>query len=228
MSQQNTMAGKAAADLVQAIATKLYGEAGAGITDLITLANRVEASAAGGLGLLLDQQRVTVVTDHPQAVPPATVGAHEVHPEVVHVRLNSAEVRELGPTPDALVHGTGVRQKRDPLVTPPVGATKAAAHLQSHPLLGVARRNIRQFLAKASFSSSVDRWSASQCLDVMEAAIDASLAQTIDLAALRAMLDGWKNSDYPFSYEGQCAQRALNACVADLQDWLDREAVGNG
>lgn len=43
MNQQNTMAGKTAADLVQAIATKLYGEAGAGITDLIALINLVAA-----------------------------------------------------------------------------------------------------------------------------------------------------------------------------------------
>ncbi|QNR96016.1 hypothetical protein ICJ04_10615 [Stenotrophomonas sp. 169] len=43
MNQQNTMAGKTAADLVQAIATKLYGEAGAGITDLVALINLVAA-----------------------------------------------------------------------------------------------------------------------------------------------------------------------------------------
>ncbi len=44
----------------------------------------------------------------------------------------------------------------------------------SNPLLEVARRNIRQFISKASFSSEVDRWSAGQCLDVMESAIGAA------------------------------------------------------
>ncbi len=43
MNQQTNMAGTAAADLVQGIATQLYGDAGAGITDLIELANRVQA-----------------------------------------------------------------------------------------------------------------------------------------------------------------------------------------
>lgn len=42
----------------------------------------------------------------------------------------------------------------------------------TNPLLSIARRNIRQFLAEASFSSEVDKWSAGQCLDVMEAALD--------------------------------------------------------
>lgn len=51
-------------------------------------------------------------------------------------------------------------------------------------------------------------------------------AQAVDLGELREMLVGWKNSDYPLSYEGQCAQRALDACVADLQGWLDSQAVG--
>ncbi len=55
-----------------------------------------------------------------------------------------------------------------------------------------------------------------------------SPAQAVDLGELRKMLDGWKNSDYPFSYEGQCAQRALDACVADLKGWLYSQAVGNG
>lgn len=51
-------------------------------------------------------------------------------------------------------------------------------------------------------------------------------AQAVDLGGLREMLESWKNSDYPFSYEGQCAQRALDACVADLKGWLDSQAVG--
>lgn len=37
---------------------------------------------------------------------------------------------------------------------------------------------------------------------------------------LREMLEGWKNSDYPLSYEGQCAQKALNACIADVEGVL--------
>lgn len=45
-------------------------------------------------------------------------------------------------------------------------------------------------------------------------------APGIDVAALREMLDGWKNSDYPLSYEGQCAQKALNACIADVEGFL--------
>ncbi|OBU61952.1 hypothetical protein [Stenotrophomonas maltophilia] len=53
-------------------------------------------------------------------------------------------------------------------------------------------------------------------------------AQAVDLGGLREMLHDWKNSDYPLSYEGQCAQRALDACVADLKGWLDSQAVGNG
>lgn len=182
MNQRNTMAGKTAADLVQAIATSLYGEAGAGITDLVTLANRVKASAAGGLGLLLDQQRVTVVTDHSQAVAPTAVRAHEVHPEVVDVRLDPAEVRELCPAPDALVHCPGVRHEDDRLMTQAFGGSSVAGPRPSHPLLAVARRNIRQFLAKAAFASEMDRFSAGQCMDVIEAAIGAPPAQAVDLA----------------------------------------------
>ncbi|MDH0277284.1 MULTISPECIES: hypothetical protein [unclassified Stenotrophomonas] len=57
-------------------------------------------------------------------------------------------------------------------------------------------------------------------------ALAAPPAQAVDLGGLREMLHAWKNSDYPFSYEGQCAQRALDACVADLQGWLDSQAAG--
>ncbi|PJL71671.1 hypothetical protein B9Y75_06815 [Stenotrophomonas maltophilia] len=53
-------------------------------------------------------------------------------------------------------------------------------------------------------------------------------AQAVDLGGLREILESWKNSDYPFSYEGQCAQRALDACIADLKGWLDSQAVGDG
>jgi hypothetical protein len=41
MNQQNNMAATVAANLVEGIATKLHGEAGAGITDLIALSNLV-------------------------------------------------------------------------------------------------------------------------------------------------------------------------------------------
>lgn len=47
---------------------------------------------------------------------------------------------------------------------------------ESNPLLATARRNIRQFLSNASFKSEADRWSAGQCIDVLEAAIDAELS----------------------------------------------------
>ncbi len=42
MTQQTNMAATVAADLIQQIATKLLGDAGAGINDLVTLANRVQ------------------------------------------------------------------------------------------------------------------------------------------------------------------------------------------
>jgi len=45
MNQQNTMAATAAANLVQDIATRLYGHAGEGVKDLIGLANLVQAEA---------------------------------------------------------------------------------------------------------------------------------------------------------------------------------------
>lgn len=95
---------------MQGIATKLYGDAGAGVTDLITLSNLV-----------------------------------------------SSQSGELSP---------------------------------SNPLLAVARRNIRQFLAKASFASEMDRFSAGQCLDVMDAALaahqpDTTLASIYELLGVR-------------------------------------------
>ncbi|MDV3469055.1 hypothetical protein RZA67_09970 [Stenotrophomonas sp. C3(2023)] len=43
MNQHTSMAVTVAADLIQQIATKLFGDAGAGINDLVTLANRVQA-----------------------------------------------------------------------------------------------------------------------------------------------------------------------------------------
>lgn len=68
--------------------------------------------------------------------------------------------------------------------------------------------------------------------DQAEALFDAMMAappaQAVGLGGIREMLHGWKNSDYPLSYEGQCAQRALDACIADLQGWIDSKVVGNG
>lgn len=49
MNQQTNIAASTASDLVKRIARALFGEAGAGITDLITLANCVQANA-GNLG----------------------------------------------------------------------------------------------------------------------------------------------------------------------------------
>lgn len=118
MNQQNTMAAKVAADLVQDIATRLYGDAGAGVTDLIALANLLRSSAAGRHGLLLDQQRLAVVANHSQAVASAAIGAHEVHPEVADVRLQAGEIRELGVATDALAHAPGLHQDDDRLMTP--------------------------------------------------------------------------------------------------------------
>lgn len=40
-------------------------------------------------------------------------------------------------------------------------------------LLQIAQRNIRQYVAKASFSSQVDRIAANNCLDVMDEALTA-------------------------------------------------------
>lgn len=61
MNQQPNIAASTASDLVQGIARALFGEAGAGITDLITLANFVQAGD-GNLGAqpaeLAEQQGV--------------------------------------------------------------------------------------------------------------------------------------------------------------------------
>lgn len=114
MNHQNTMAATAAANLVQGIATRLYGDAGAGITDLIALNNLVSSQSA-----------------------------------------------ELSP---------------------------------GNPLLAVARRNIRQFLAKASFASEMDRFSAGQCLDVMDAALATHQPATA-LASIYELLGVRNESD---------------------------------
>ncbi|OFS93136.1 hypothetical protein HMPREF3113_10330 [Stenotrophomonas sp. HMSC10F06] len=57
-------------------------------------------------------------------------------------------------------------------------------------------------------------------------------AQGIDLGQLRALAEQWKQLEYPFSYEGQQAQRAADACRADLLALIDQRdaapGVGNG
>ena len=45
------------------------------------------------------------------------------------------------------------------------------ALVASDPLLATAQRNLRQYLNKASFSSAVDKRAATNCLDVIEAAL---------------------------------------------------------
>ncbi|WP_282265512.1 hypothetical protein [Stenotrophomonas sp. PS02298] len=62
---------------------------------------------------LLDQQRVAVVADSSQVVPPATLRAHEVHPEAVDSGLNLGEAGERLVAADALEHASGVRQNCD-------------------------------------------------------------------------------------------------------------------
>lgn len=118
MNKPDTIAAHAAACLIRSIATDLYGDAGTGVADLFTLSNRVKSSAAGKQGLLLDQQSVAVVADHSQTIASAAIGAHEVHPEVVDVRLQAGEIGELSVATDALVHAPGVRQDDDRLMTP--------------------------------------------------------------------------------------------------------------
>lgn len=49
-------------------------------------------------------------------------------------------------------------------------------------------------------------------------------APAIDLGPFRELLNQWKGSEYPLSYEGQHSQRALNACIADLQALIDGQA----
>lgn len=49
-------------------------------------------------------------------------------------------------------------------------------------------------------------------------------APAIDLEQFRELLSQWKGSEYPLSYEGTHSQRALNACIADLQALIDGQA----
>lgn len=93
MNQQTNMAETAAADLVQGIATRLYGDAGAGITDLITLTDRVQADmgnpvspcpAGQGGGRLIgwsmiDGMRVFSVSAHASILDPQQFVRYDDH-----------------------------------------------------------------------------------------------------------------------------------------------------
>ncbi|QNH21196.1 hypothetical protein HEP73_02108 [Xanthomonas sp. GW] len=65
-----------------------------------------------------------------------------------------------------------------------------AAQPQESTIVGIARRNLRQFLDKASFSNSVDHWSALNCLEVLESALAAQPASSAgDLEPDDAMVE---------------------------------------
>jgi len=53
-------------------------------------------------------------------------------------------------------------------------------------------------------------------------------AQGIDLGQLRALAEQWKRMEYPLSYEGQQAQRAADACRADLLALIDQRDAAPG
>ncbi|GEM_PF-6344519 len=53
-------------------------------------------------------------------------------------------------------------------------------------------------------------------------------AQGIDPVQLRALAEQWKHLEYPFSYEGQQAQRAADACRADLLALIDQRDAAPG
>lgn len=74
-----------------------------------------------------------------------------------------------------------------PNMRPLVAARQPVGDVQSNPLLAIARRNIRQFLAKATFASEMDRFSAGRCVDVMEAAIGTPPSQAMDLGHARVI-----------------------------------------
>lgn len=53
-------------------------------------------------------------------------------------------------------------------------------------------------------------------------------AQGIDPGQLRALAEQWKQLEYPFSYEGNHAQRATDACCADLLALIDQSDAAPG
>lgn len=104
-------------------------------------------------------------------------------------------------------------------------AMAGSPQVPGHTLLAVARRNIRHFLAKASFSSNVDRWSASECISVLEAAIDAPLAELAEQqrdvlersaqAAYKVLqATGHLHGGDPFDNAGEDEQDAMRRVVA--------------
>lgn len=70
---------------------------------------------------LLNQRGVAVVPNGPQVVPPAALGAHEVHPEAIHAGIDLGEAGESLVAADALEHASGVRQNCDGSATAPGG-----------------------------------------------------------------------------------------------------------
>lgn len=65
---------------------------------------------------------------------------------------------------------------------------------------------------------------AKELRDLLAKAVRHQPAPAIDLGPFRELLNQWKGSEYPLSYEGQHSQRALNACIADLQALIDGQA----
>jgi len=57
---------------------------------------------------------------------------------------------------------------------------------------------------------------------------DGMPAPGIDPVQLRALAEEWKQLEYPFSYEGNQAQRATDACRADLLALIDQSDAAPG
>lgn len=77
-------------------------------------------------------------------------------------------------------------------------------------LLKVARRNLRQYLFKASFSSAVDKQAAFSCLDVIEKELDAAREErlksahgqpVVDVEATREVFEKWLMKRHGFGIE---------------------------
>lgn len=77
-------------------------------------------------------------------------------------------------------------------------------------------------------ASRVDAVSALTDPPRIEPLYAASTAQGIDLGQLRALAVQWKQLEYPFSYEGNHAQRATDACCADLLALIDQSDAAPG
>lgn len=103
-----------------------------------------------------------------------------------------------------------------------VAARQLVGHVPSNPLLAVARRNIRQFLAKASFASSADRFAAGHCMDVLEAAIDAPPAQAV------APEDPWRGLYNPNLMPTLDGVNLYHVAHPDLPSWPKDEDEERG